>query len=118
MIMRKIKSEIRENALHLDVAGVHMGISREEIHPDCVDDLLLFAIKQKITNATGGMSPEEAVKEARKIIAQAKDGTLTAKKAPSGISKEAKSVAKAFDQLSAEQKEQILALLQAGFGGR
>ena len=106
--MRKVRSEIIGETLKLYVADASYEISINEIHPNCRNDLLLFAIKQKVTNATGGKDEEEAKKIASEIIEQA----------PSGISKEAKSVAKAFDQLSAEQKEQILALLQSGFGGR
>jgi len=119
---RKISSKIENGMLTLQIGEHSLTISVEEIAEEVRDDLLLFAIRQKITNATGGKDVAEALKIARSIIERSKDGSLTAKRPASGISKEARSVASRLDGLPPEKRAEALELLEqligAGFGGR
>lgn len=115
--VRKITSEVKDNAVILTFG--ELGTASIEVSeiPDTVkDDLLLFACKQKVTNATGGLSLEEAFEAGKSILQNIKDGNVKAIRetsAKSAIAKKAKGLP---EQAQAEVLALIEKLLQAQAG--
>lgn len=73
-------------------------------------NLLGFACKQKVTNATGGMTPAEAYAEGKKIFEDLKAGKVTAEREKVG--KEAKEDAKVLKKIkNADFKAKVRAMM-------
>jgi hypothetical protein len=106
---RKITSTIADSKVTLTFGELgEISLRAADVPEGIREDLLLFACKQKVTNATGGSSLEDAFEEGKAIFQNILDGNIKAVRETSAKT----AIAKKSKGLSAEKQAQVLALIE------
>jgi len=107
--IRKITSEVKDNSVVLTFGELGTAsISIDDVPDSVKNDLLLFACKQKVTNATGGLSLEDAFEAGKLILQNIKDGNVKAIRETSAKS----AIAKKAKGLPEQAQAEVLALIE------
>ena len=107
--VRKITSTIADSKVTLSFGEIgEISLRASDVPEGIREDLVLFACKQKVTNATGGLSLEDAFAEGKEIFDNILAGNIKAVRETSAKS----AIAKKSKGLSAEKQAQVLALIE------
>jgi hypothetical protein len=78
---RKVSSKVENGVLTLDfVNGRALTCAVEDLPDSVKPSLLLFAVKQKVTNATGGLNAEDAYAAAAEVLENLRAGKIAAER--------------------------------------